>query len=157
MLNAKPDGLIVPTSGGGMLAGCALAAAETMPGCAVYAAEPEAFADAHASINDGIIHQNAADTPASICDSLMAKHLGEVPFPVIMEYADGSFPVTDTEVLHAMKAAFEHLKLVAEPGGAAALAAVLSGKVPEHWQTVAVILSGGNVDAQTFCRITAAI
>lgn len=150
-----PDLLIVPTSGGGMLAGCALAVAERLPGCRVYAAEPADYADAAASIRDGVIRSNAPDTPASLCDSLMAKHLGEVPFPLIRRHVGGSFPVTDAEVLRAMKAAFGHLKLVAEPGGAAALAAALFAPLPEAARTVCVVLSGANVDAATFCRAIA--
>ena len=91
----------------------------------------------------------------SICDALMSDKPGELTFPILQHTKAGALSVSDEEVLAAMAHAFYELKLVVEPGGAAALAALLSNKLDVKGKTVAVVLSGGNVDADVFDRALA--
>lgn len=147
------DAVLVPCSGGGLTAGIASALAELSPRTQVYGIEPEHFDDTARSLAAGKRVANTATAP-SLCDALMTEMPGELTFPIIQRLVK-ALSVTDDEALRAMAHAFTHLKLVAEPGGAAALAAVLSNKLNIRGKTVAVILSGGNVDADTFKRALA--
>ncbi|HEV8016401.1 MAG TPA: threonine/serine dehydratase [Stellaceae bacterium] len=144
------DILIAPCSGGGLVTGCALgiAAAAHRP-AAVYAAEPVGLDDLRRSLEAG---ERRANDPAarSICDALLAPMPGDINFALARQWLSGSVAVTDDEVRRAMAAAFSAYKLVLEPSGAAALAAVLSGKLAIAGKTVAVVASGGNVDAAAF-------
>jgi len=155
-LGAFLDALVVPVSGGGLVAGCALALAAESPGTKVYGAEPEAFDDLRRSLAAG---ERRANDPAarSICDALLAPMPGEITFAIHRQLLAGSLAVSDAEVLAAMATGFADLKLVIEPSGAAALAAVLSGKLDVAGRTVAVIASGGNVDRETFTRAIAGL
>jgi threonine dehydratase len=144
------DAVLVPCSGGGLTAGIASALAELSPTTQVYGVEPVAFDDTARSLAAGKRVANTA-TQASICDALMTEMPGELTFPIIQRLVK-ALSVTDDEALRAMAHAFYNLKLVAEPGGAAALAALLSGKIDASGKTIAVILSGGNVDAALFQR-----
>ena len=89
----------------------------------------------------------------SICDALQTEMPGELTFAINRELASGVLTVTDAEVRSAMRFVFQHLKLVVEPGGAVALAAVLAGKIEVSEKVTAVVLSGGNVDADMFAAI----
>ena len=148
------DALLVCCSGGGLVAGCALAAEGLGVDTAVYSVEPESFNDHQRSLATG---QRERVTPgaSSLCDALLAPTPGELTFDVNRRLLAGGLSVTDDEVRTAMRVAFESLKLVVEPGGAVALAAVLSGRLPEHYHRVGVMLSGGNVDADLFATILA--
>src|SRR6266851_3610238 len=150
-LGARLDAVIIPCSGGGLAAGCALALAAECPGVAVYTAEPVGFDDMRRSLAAG---ERVANDPGarSICDALLAPMPGEVTFPINRRLLAGGVAVSDDEVFAAMATAFGELKLVVEPGGAAALAAALSGKIDVKQRTVAVIASGGNVDPAIFAR-----
>jgi threonine dehydratase len=145
----KLDAAIASCSGGGLITGCALALMEVHPGIAVYAAEPEGLDDMRRSLVAG---ERVANDPAarSICDALLAPMPGVITFALARRLLAGSIAVSDDEVRHAMRVAFEDYKLVLEPGGAAALAAVLSGKLDITGKTVAVVASGGNVDRAEF-------
>lgn len=147
----SPDIIIAPCSGGGLIAGIATAVRHYVPQAAIYAAEPEGYDDLARSLSAGRPVANDGQTP-SICDALMAKQPGKLTFPIHQALLAGSLAVPDDAVLSAMAFAFDRLKLVVEPGGAAALAAALSGKVDITGKTVAIVCSGGNVDAAMMAR-----
>jgi len=148
------DAVVIPCSGGGLAAGCALALAAVSPQTKVYTAEPAGFDDMRRSLIAGERVVNAPGA-ASLCDALMAPMPGEITFAVGRRVLAGGLVVDDDEVLAAMAVGFADYKLVIEPGGAAALAAILAGKLALAGQTVAVIASGGNVDSSTFARALA--
>jgi threonine dehydratase len=143
------DVLIAPCSGGGLVTGCALGLSAVQGGAAVYAAEPANLDDMRRSLESGtrVANNSAA---RSICDALLAPTPGEITFALAQSLLTGGVAVTDREVCDAMAIAFSAYKLVLEPGGAAALAAVLSGKLAVTGKTVAIIASGGNVDPAVF-------
>lgn len=144
------DAVLVPCSGGGLTAGIASAFAELSPRTQVYGVEPAAFDDTARSLAAGKRVANTGTT-ASICDALMTEMPGELTFPIVQRLVK-ALSVTDDEALRAMAHAFYQLKLVVEPGGAAAFAALLSNKIDARGKTIAVVLSGGNVDAEIYRR-----
>jgi threonine dehydratase len=146
---AAPDLALVPCGGGGVIAGCALALRAAFPRIAIYAVEPANLDDTARSLKAG---ERVANAPGatSICDALLIPTPGELTFALNRRLLAGGLAVTDDEVRDAMAFAFSHLKLVLEPGGAVALAALLSGKLPLEHRTAAVMLSGGNVDPALF-------
>jgi len=147
--DARLDAVLVCCGGGGLTAGCATALTAESPGTQIYAVEPEAFNDTGRSLAAG---ERLANAPGgkSFCDALLAPIPGELTFAINRRLVSGGLSVSDREVAAAMAVAFSELKLVVEPGGAVALAAVLSGKIPIKNRTVAVVASGGNVDRETF-------
>lgn len=145
-----PDIVFVPASGGGLSTGVALA----LPQARIFAVEPEAHNDIARTLESGAIQRNAPGI-RSICDGLLTDQMGEIPFAIARERFEAALGVSDDAVLRTMKFAFRHLKLVLEPSGAASLAALLEGDVDVAGKTVAVIASGGNVDAETFSRALA--
>jgi threonine dehydratase len=151
-----PDALLVPASGGGLIAGCALALEELAPRCAVYVVEPEGRDDHRRSLISG---EREANGPGGsvLCDGLMSQIPGELTFAINRPRLAGGFVVTDDSVLRAMAFAFLHLKVVLEPSGAVALAALLSGVFDGRDRVTAVVLSGGNVDPQTFQQALATV
>jgi threonine dehydratase len=153
-LGIRLEAVVVPCGGGGLTAGCALALRALCPGIAVHTAEPRGFDDTRRSLLAG---ERVANEPgaSSICDALQAPMPGKLTFEINRRHVASGFAVSDDEVLDAMATAFAELKLVLEPGGAAALAAVLSGKLDTRGRAVAVVASGGNVDAATFARALA--
>jgi threonine dehydratase len=149
------DVLLVPLGGGGLLSGCALAAAALSPGVRVFGVEPEAGDDWVRSWRaDRIV---SIPVPQTIADGQQTQAPGELTWPIVRRLAAGIVTVSDDEIRRAMRFAFERLKLVLEPSGASALAALLSGKIDVRGTRVGVVLSGGNVDAATFaaCTVTA--
>jgi threonine dehydratase len=150
-LGVVPDLVLASSSGGGLIAGIATAVKEKAPNTAVYAVEPAEFDELARSLQSGKRECNHPEAQ-SICDSLQAATPGRLTFAVNRRLLAGSLAVSDTEVLHAMRIAFEMLKLVMEPGGACPLAALLSGKLDIRGKTVVVVCSGGNVDADMFIR-----
>ena len=149
------DALLVCTGGGGLISGCALAMAGASPGTKVIAVEPEGWDDTGRSLAGGHRVGNAPGA-SMLCDALLAPMPGELTFAVNRAHLAGAVTVSDAEVLAAMAFAFTHLKLVVEPGGAVALAAILSGRYAVAGQVVGIVLSGGNVDPAVFTRALAA-
>jgi threonine dehydratase len=145
------DVVLTPVSGGGLAAGIATAIAGLSPRTKVYGVEPMDFDDTARSMAAGERVENAPDA-RTICDALMVQTPGELTFPVNKRLLAGVLTVSDDEVLAAMAAAFREVKLVVEPSGAAALAAVLSNKLDVKGKSVVAVLSGGNVDAEMFAR-----
>ncbi len=145
------DAALIPCGGGGLTAGCSIALTAAFPGVAIHAVEPQGFDDTTRSLAAG---EALANRPGqrSICDALLAPTPGVLTFAVNRQLLAGGVAVTDDEVRHAMAAAFAHLKLVVEPGGAVALAAVLSGRFDARGRVVLVVLSGGNVDAAQYVQ-----
>lgn len=150
--HARLDAALVCCGGGGLVAGCSVALTHSLPGIAVYAVEPEDFDDTARSLATGRREGNAAGA-RSFCDALLAPMPGALTFAINSRLLAGGLTVSDAEVAAAMRLAFRHLKLVLEPGGAVALAAALAGKVPTRDRTLAVVLSGGNVDAELFSKV----
>ncbi len=146
------DCLLVCCGGGGLISGTALAMSEASPATKVYAVEPEGFDDTARSLRSG--RRESVDPEArSFCDALLAKAPGELTFQLNRTLLAGGLAVSDDEVSAAMAFAFRSLKLVAEPGGAVALAAALTEKLPLAGKTVGIVLSGGNVDPALFASI----
>ncbi|GBE44653.1 phenylserine dehydratase [bacterium BMS3Bbin10] len=154
-LGAQPDCLIAPCGGGGLIAGLALAVRHLSPGIEVYAVEPEGFDDHARSLASGRREKNAA-LSGSICDALLAPMPGELTFQINAKALSGALSVSDDEARDAIRFAFNELKLVLEPGGAVALAALLNGRMATKDRTIALILSGGNIDGDQFAGILAA-
>lgn len=150
-MGAPIDILVACCSGGGLTAGSALVMRELRPDGEVYAAEPEGFDDTARSLAAGHRVQNEPGR-SSICDSVLAVTPGALTFAVNRERLTGALVVSDAEVIDAMRVAFRELGLVAEPGGAVALAAILSGRLALGGRTVAVTLSGSNIDLQSALR-----
>jgi threonine dehydratase len=142
------DLLLVCTGGGGLTAGCALAATALAPGIAVYGVEPEAGDDFARSFASG--ERVEIPVPDTIADGQQTTSPGELTFPIVKRLCAGILTVSDDELRAAMRFAFERLKLVIEPSGASALAALLSGKIDARGKRTGVIVSGGNVDAATY-------
>lgn len=149
VLKVKPDAVIVPCSGGGLSAGIALALEDRLPGTALYTAEPVGFDDMARSLASGDVVTNAPGAK-TLCDALMVPRPGYLTFPVLRRLAKGGFAVSDDDVLRAMAIAFIHLKLVIEPGGAAAFATLFNGQWDPRGRTTVVVASGGNADPATF-------
>ena len=145
-----PDLVAANTSGGGLIAGIALAVKARVPAARVVACEPAGFEDHARSFRSGVRERNAAPT-GSFCDALLAPTPGEITFAVTRELVGEAAAADDAEVARAVAYAFTELKLVVEPGGAVALAALLEGRLQAKG-TVVIVLSGGNVDAETFTR-----
>ena len=159
--DAKACGLdaaevLVCCGGGGLTCGIALACAEDHPGLTVRPVEPEGFDDVKRSLQTGIIQSNAR-RDGSICDAIVTPRAGELTFPIMARLCGAGLSVSDAECLRAMGLAFQRLKLVVEPGGAAALAAALfHGDQLNGDQlsgdTVIAVVTGGNVDAAMFAH-----
>jgi threonine dehydratase len=150
--DARLDAFICCCGGGGMTAGVALALEERSPGTSVHIAEPEGYDDAWASIRDGVRRRADTSRP-TICDAIATPTPGEITFPILKRLVRGGVSLSEREVGDAVAFAYRYLKLVVEPGGAVALAAVLSGKFDAKGKTVGVTLSGGNVDPGLFSRL----
>ena len=150
-IGAGLDAVIAPCGGGGLISGCGLALKHETPDTAIYAAEPEGFDDTARSLAAG---KRLAIEPGakSFCDALVITMPGEMTFAMNQQLLAGGFSVSDQLTAQAMKVAFQYLKIVVEPGGAVALAAALSGAYDCRGKTVAVVCSGGNVDAGVFAE-----
>ncbi len=146
------DLFAVPCGGGGLTAGCGLALIDLLPETRLFAIEPAGHDDTRRSLADGRRVRNAPGT-RSFCDALLTETPGDLTFGINRVLVDGALAVEDAETADAMRAAFTHLKLVVEPGGAVALAAVLSGHLDIRDKTCVVACSGGNVDVKVFREV----
>jgi len=138
------DLLLVPCGGGGLLSGCAVAAKHLAPGCRVIGVEPAAGDDGLQSFRAGRIVE--IPVPDTIADGARTKSLGHLTFALIRKHVDDFLVATDAELLKWMFFLWERMKLVVEPTGTLAAAALLEGKVKVEGMRVGVVLSGGNVD-----------
>jgi threonine dehydratase len=154
-LGLAPEIVLVGASGGGLAAGTALGVKAGAPSADIYIVEPEGFDDTLRSFASGRREANARMS-GTICDALMTATPGALTFPITRALIGKGFTVSDAEVAAAVRYAFEELKLVVEPGGAVALAALLAGKLDVKGRVVAAILSGGNVDAALFAKLIGA-
>ena len=150
-LGVTPDHVISCCGGGGLVGGLSIPLRAAMPDTTIWAAEPEGFDDTIRSLASGNIDQNSGDN-RSICDAIVTPAPGELTFPITRQNLAGGFAVSDDLVLQTIATAFKHLKIVAEPGGAVALAAALGGRLPADTNTAVVVVSGGNIDASMFER-----
>jgi len=144
------DILLVCTGGGGLLSGSAIAAKGLCPFIRVFGVEPELGDDFRQSLRKGSIVK--IDVPNTIADGMQTQSPGELTFEIVRNYCEDIVVVSDDEMRTAMRFAFERLKMVIEPSGAAGLAAALFGKVDIAGKRVGVIISGGNVDAEVFAN-----
>ena len=151
-LGVELDCIVTPAGGGGLASGVATAVKGLSAKTEIYTAEPEGFDDTARSLAAGCHQRNESDV-GSICDALLAPQPGELTFAIMRKLVTAGLVISDDEARAAMRAAFLHLKVVAEPGGAAALAAVLNDKLDIRGKVVCVIMSGGNVDPSQFQSI----
>lgn len=151
-LGIVPDIVSAPASGGGLMAGIALATKAKFPNAGLVTVEPYGFDDHARSFSAGERQPHRA-IGRTICDALMASIPGEITFAVNQKLGVQGVTATDDEVAKAVAFAFRELKLVVEPGGAVALAALLAGHIDAKGKTLAIVLSGGNVDADLYARL----
>ncbi|HEV3429140.1 MAG TPA: threo-3-hydroxy-L-aspartate ammonia-lyase [Paraburkholderia sp.] len=148
------DVLLTPLGGGGLLSGCATVAHALAPRCTVIGVEPEAGNDGQRSFQSGeIVH---IDTPKTLADGAQTQHLGNYTFAVIRERVQEIVTVSDAELVETMKFFASRMKLVVEPTGCLAAAAVLHGKVDVRGKRVGMVISGGNVDLLRFADLVSA-
>lgn len=145
-----PDILLVCTGGGGLTAGLALTCSERYPDLQMFSVEPDGFDDYRRSLLSGVIVSNDATT-GSICDAILTPAAGEIGFSINKDRLKGGLSVSDLDALRAIRFAFEKHRMLAEPGGAVALAAILSGRLETQvgslsGKTIVATVSGGNVD-----------
>lgn len=147
------DCVLVPCGGGGLTAATAVVMAEASPNTQVYAVEPALFDDTLRSLAAGQPVANPLNQH-TICDSIMTPIPNDVTFPINLDLLAGGVTATDAEVRAAMRFAFEHFKIVTEPGAVVGLAAVLNGQIDIKNKTIATIVTGGNIDAARFADLT---
>lgn len=149
--NVELDAVFVPCGGGGLCSGTALAVRSLKPDVKFYAVEPEDFDDTARSFASGK-QEHIDPANKSICDALLSPYPGTMTLPIMREHVEQVLTISDDEARTAVKFAWEKLKLVIEPGGAAGLAALLAGKIDCKGKNIAVVLSGGNIDAGMFAE-----
>ncbi|MFF7355751.1 MULTISPECIES: threo-3-hydroxy-L-aspartate ammonia-lyase [Streptomyces] len=145
------DALVVPVGGGGLIAGSATAAKALHPGIRVVGVEPEAGDDTRRSLESG--SRVTLPVPRTIADGQALPTPGEITFEINRHLVDAISLVSDADIVHAMRFAFERLKIVLEPSGATGLAALLAGRVDDLPPRIGVIASGGNVDTRRFTEL----
>lgn len=154
-LGVNLDAVIVPCGGGGLSSGISVAVKDASPDTAIWAVEPEHFDDTRRSLAAGARVSNEPGH-SSICDALLTAEPGVITFEINRRNLTGGIAVSDQAAAQAMRDAMAYLKLVVEPGGCVALAALSSGEIELSGKCVAVVLSGGNVDFGTYAGIMAA-
>jgi threonine dehydratase len=147
------DRLLVCVGGGGLISGCAVAAHALAPGSEVIGVEPEAGNDTQQSLARGEIVHIA--TPLTIADGAQTQHSGQLTFPVIQRLVRAVVTVTDEQLVATMRFFAERMKMVVEPTGCLAAAALLEGVVQARGERVGVIVSGGNVDLARYGQLLA--
>jgi len=142
------DVIVTPLGGGGLLSGSATSATHLSPGCEIFGVEPEAGNDAQQSLAKGEIVR--IETPKTIADAAQSRSLGMHTFPVLQQLGAHVVTVSDVEIVETMKFFASRMKLIVEPTGCLAAAAVLTGKIDVKGKRVGVVLSGGNIDLERF-------
>lgn len=142
--------LLVPCGGGGLLSGSAISSKYLSPSCKVVGIEPEVADDAVRSFYTKVLH--TVKNPPTIADGTRTSSLGKITFPLVLKYVDEMKTVSEKDIVDAVKFLFYRMKLVVEPSGALGIAALLSEKLDVEGK-VGVIISGGNVDAETMIKI----
>lgn len=150
-LGVTLEDLLVPVSGGGLLAGVGLAIKSKQASIRLYSVEPDGFDDHRRSLESGQRETNLK-LAGSLCDALLAPTPGLLTWPINQIQTDGGYAVTEEQALSAMAFAHTHLSLKLEPSGAVALATIMAGAHSCQGRSVALVLSGGNVDKETFAR-----
>lgn len=147
------DAMVVTVGGGGLLAGSCLAAHGIDERIAVWGVEPEAGDDFKQSLAKG--ERVTIPVPVTIADGARTQSPGAITFPVVQAHAAGIVTVSDDEIRSAMRFAFERMKLVIEPTGAAGLAAVLHHRLPHRYDRIGIVVTGGNVDPERYGELIA--
>ncbi|HUX25557.1 MAG TPA: threo-3-hydroxy-L-aspartate ammonia-lyase [Burkholderiales bacterium] len=149
------DYLLVPCGGGGLLSGCAVAASAWSPGCKVIGVEPEAGDDATRSFRSRTLQ--TCDNPDTIADGARTPSLGTITFPLVLHYVHDMLTVSDAELLRSLFWIWERMKIVIEPTGALAAAALLEGKLAGRHdiagKRIGIVISGGNADIKALCKL----
>jgi threonine dehydratase len=145
------DCLLAPCSGGGLFAGVSTAAKAMNPGIRCFPVEPDTADDTRQSFLKG--ERVSIPPPPTIADGLRVQSPGSLTFPILQETAEDVLTVSDDEIVETIKFLLFRMKLLVEPSGAAAAAAVLNGKLPRDAKRVGVVLSGGNIDAELLARL----
>ena len=145
------DSLLTPCSGGGLFAGVSSAAKFLKPSVRCFAVEPDTANDTELSVAKG--ERVKISPPPTIADGLRVQKPGELTFPITSQNAEAVLTVTDEEIIATMKFFLFRMKLLVEPSGAAAAAAVFTRKIPPDCRRVGVVLSGGNVDNDVLCEM----
>ena len=140
------DALLVPCGGGGLLSGTAVVTKAILPTCTVVGVEPERADDATRSFQTGALH--TVQNPDTVADGVRTPSLGRITFPLVLKLVDQMITVSEQQILDTMRFIWERMKIVVEPTGAVAAAALLSGKLDVLGARAGVILSGGNVDLE---------
>jgi len=153
-LGMPVDQVLIPCGGGGLSSGSAVALKARLPDVVVNTVEPRSYDDTAQSLRSGQ-RVSVPTTARSLCDALLVASPGKLTFDIMRKLVGEGLVVSDDEVKSAMRFAFQDLKLVVEPGGAAALAALLAEKIDFKGKTTVVVLSGGNVDVELFSEIQA--
>ncbi|WP_199248345.1 threo-3-hydroxy-L-aspartate ammonia-lyase [[Phormidium] sp. ETS-05] len=141
------DWLLVCCGGGGLLAGCAIAARTLSPGCRVVGVEPAMADDATRSFHSKTLQ--TVENPQTIADGARTPSLGQLTYPIILNYVHDMVTVSEEDIINATLFLWERMKIVVEPTGALATAALLAGAIPEPEARIGVIVSGGNVDLKS--------
>ncbi|MGI9365740.1 MAG: threonine ammonia-lyase [Rhizobiaceae bacterium] len=146
------DTVLIPCGGGGLTAATAVVMAEGSPATQVYAAEPDLFDDTRRSLCVGKRVENPAGL-RTICDAIMTPIPNDVTFPINLALLAGGVTASDKDVRAAMRFAFDHFKIVTEPGAVVGLAAILNGQVEITNKIIATVITGGNIDAARFASL----
>ena len=150
--NIEPDIYLCCCGGGGLIAGSSTYLKHTFPNINNFAVEPEEFNDTQVSLKNNSFMVNKKSAK-SICDALLASQPGKITFPINKKILTGGFSVSDYEVKKTIIQLSENIKIIAEPGGAVAAAALLNNKIEIKHKTIVVMISGGNIDSNLYSRI----
>lgn len=151
-LGANLDAVLVPCGGGGLTAATAVVMQALSPTTDIYSVEPELFDDTRRSLIAGKRLANPRGQ-RTICDAIMTPIPNDVTFPINLDLLKGGLVASDSEVRQAMRFAFDHYRIVVEPGAAVGIAAVLGGRIDIRGKAVATIVTGGNIDPARFCTL----
>ena len=151
-LSVTPDIYLCCCGGGGLIAGTSTYLKHEFPSLKSYSIEPEGFDDTKISLENKKIIKNPSNTE-SICDALLAPMPGDITFPINLKNLEGGISVSDEEVKKTIIFLSEHLKIVVEPGGAVAVAALLNKKINVKNKKIVVMISGGNIDLDLFSSL----